>query len=159
MKRTILISFTISALAFIGGLCLGKDQDEPSPMGVTEIQKPLDSWQLLELAIIKTESDFNAQAIGTKNDIGVFQITPIYVKEVNRILDTLKYSHVDAFDIEKSLEMFEVYQSVKNPDRDIEKAINLHNPNGASIDYATKVLSNYRYLVRMEEVRNAITKQ
>ena len=47
-------------------------------------------WELLKVAIIWQESKGNSNAIGG-NGYGIYQITPIYVKERNRILDTTKY--------------------------------------------------------------------
>jgi len=115
-------------------------------------------WELLQMAIIMTESDFNSQAIGKHNDIGVFQITPIYVKEVNRLLDTARFHHTDAFDVSKSVQMFNIVQDERNPEHDIETAISLHNPGGESIGYTEKVLKNFRWLSQLEEVRKEVVK-
>lgn len=129
--------------------------EDPKTVQITD---QLTGWQLLQMAIIKTESEFDSTAIGRSNDIGVLQITPTYVKEVNRILDTAMYNHTDAFNVRRSLEMFNIYQNAKNSEHDIERAIYLHNPGGSAIGYEAKVLSNYRYLVRLEEIRETITK-
>ena len=45
--------------------------------------------------------------------------------------------------IEKSIEMFEIYQNHYNPTKNINKAIKLHNP-GAGPWYKDKVLSCYK---------------
>lgn len=116
----------------------------------------LSGWQVLKLAIAKTESEFEPWAVGKCNDIGLLQITPIYVSEVNRIDSTASFSHSDAFSIEKSLMMFDIYQNAKNPEHDIEKAIRLHNPGGDTIGYAERVMRNYRYILSMESARKQV---
>ena len=79
----------------------------------------------------------NPFAVGKTNDLGILQITPIYVKDVNRILGEERFTLDCRIDIDKSLEMFEIYQSYYNPDKDINRAIKLHNP-GAGSDYREK---------------------
>jgi len=37
-------------------------------------------WELFVKALIQVESKGNPEAIGTKNDVGILQITPIFVK-------------------------------------------------------------------------------
>lgn len=113
----------------------------------------LDEWTTLQMAIAMTESRFNPKAVGATEDWGIIQITPIYVKECNRILKQEKYAHEDAFDVEKSLEMFEVLQSHYNPQRDLEKAIRYHNKAGW---YRKKVLENIIFIQQMEEARKLI---
>ena len=59
------------------------------------------------------------------------QITPILVKECNRILNLRKsskrYSMKDRFSVNKSKEMFLLYQSFYNPKNDVELAIRSWN--------------------------------
>ena len=59
------------------------------------------------------------------------QITPLLVKECNRILDLRKsskrYSMKDRFSVRKSKEMFLLYQSFYNPKNDMELAIRSWN--------------------------------
>jgi len=96
------------------------------------------TWELFVDALIFVESRGNENAVGDKNDVGILQITPIYVKEVNRILGETVYYLEDRYDKEKSLEMFEIIQTYRNPQRDINKAIKLHNPR-AGKQYAYKI--------------------
>lgn len=125
------------------------------PQEIQEVQvDTLSDWQVLQMAIIMTESRFNPSAVGTSNDYGVMQITPIYVKEVNRIAGT-DYSHEDAFDIDKSLEMFALMQDYHNPDHLTDRALSLHNK-GAF--YPKRVKENIELIRRMETVRKAIRK-
>jgi hypothetical protein len=78
---------------------------------------------LLE-ALIQVESRGNQNAVGDRHlsrpSVGVLQIRPIMVKEVNRILKKLKakkkYTLEDRYSREKSVEMFYIWQSYHLPD-------------------------------------------
>lgn len=118
----------------------------------------LSEWNILQMAIMKTESEYDSGAIGATQDLGVFQITPIFVAEVNRILGTEKYSHLDAFDIQKSIEMFNIVQDYHNKEHSISKAFTVQNPGGASIGYGKRVYDNIRFIKRMEEAREELLK-
>lgn len=118
----------------------------------------LSEWEILQLAIIRTESEFNTLAVGKTGDLGIFQITPIYVKEVNRILGEERYIHTDAFDLNKSIEMFNIIQNHKNPQKDISKAIYIHNPGGDSIGYSVKVRKNMEWIKKYESIRSTVTR-
>jgi hypothetical protein len=96
------------------------------------------AWDIFVQALIHVESESNPNAVGKSDDCGILQITPIYVKELNRIQSNTTYTLQDRFDPKKSLEMFEAMQNYYNPKRDIEKAIKLHNPN-APASYQTKI--------------------
>lgn len=122
----------------------------------------LDEWTILTMAIMKTESEFDPSRIGATQDVGIMQFTPIAVEEVNRILrlegKEEEYSHLDAFDIEKTIEMFNIIQGYHNKEQNISKAIHQHNPGGASIGYGKKVYDNIRFIKRMEEARKELVK-
>lgn len=105
-------------------------------------------WEYLIQALIMVESEGNALAVGKTNDVGILQITPIYVREVNRILQQDTYNLSDRTDIDKSLAMFEVYQEHHNPDKDIERAIKLHNPR-AGRTYRNKVIEQFNQLIQL----------
>lgn len=119
-----------------------------------QVRDTLSDWQLLTLAIAYTESMFDPDALGKAGDSGLLQIREIYVEEVNRVSGT-DYRHDDAFDISKSLEMYELMQAAKNPQRDIDKAIRLHNKSDA---YRREVLKNIEFIRRFEAVRAALNK-
>ena len=131
---------------------------EPIKIEVTESYKELSEWEILEMAIMMTESRFNSEAEGRTNDKGVFQITPVFVAEANR-LSGRGYVHEDAYSIEKSLEMFDIIQRRYNPDHSVEKAIKLHNPGGDSIGYEAKVRQNMDLIRRMEAARKALVER
>ena len=61
-------------------------------------------------AIEQVESGGNANAIGDNgNAVGSFQIHPIYVEDVNRILKHRRYNRNDRYNQTKSREMVTVY--------------------------------------------------
>ena len=114
-----------------------------------EPQPKLTEWQELEMAIAMTESEFNTDAVGSNNDSGILQITPVYVAEVNR-LSGKDYRHSQSFDAATSVEMFNTLQSFKNPEKDIDKAIYYHNK---SPFYKKKVMQNLAFIKRYEAFR------
>lgn len=118
----------------------------------------LDDWEILQMAMMKTESGFDPTAVGTSNDRGVLQITPIYVREVNRLLGEDRYTHDDAFSVSKSIEMFNIMQSKKNPRNDMARAVSGHNPGGESVGYPKKIRDNIEFIKRMETARAEIIK-
>lgn len=104
-----------------------------------EIKQKPSKWDIFIQALIQVESEGKEDAVGTKNDVGILQITPIFVKDVNRILGEKRYTLSCRTDKRKSLEMFEILQNHYNPDKDIDKAIKLHNSK-ASQSYRTKIM-------------------
>lgn len=105
-----------------------------------EIKKEPSEWDIFVEALIQVESEGKADAVGKTNDVGILQITPIYVKDVNRILGEDKYDLSCRTDTEKSLEMFEILQGHYNPSKSIDKAIKLHNPK-APQSYRIKIMN------------------
>lgn len=105
----------------------------------SETLEKVSDWDIFVEALIQVESNGRADAVGKTNDVGILQITPIYVKDVNRIIGEERYTLSCRTNVEKSLEMFRIYQDHYNPDRDIEKAIKLHNPK-AGQSYRIKII-------------------
>lgn len=102
-------------------------------------------WELLKTAIIWQESKGDLEAVNN-NAVGLYQITPIYVKECNRILGYNKYNHADAFDVSSANDMFELVQSYHNPKKSLKKAIKLHNPTAG--DWYYNSIMNYMNLLK-----------
>jgi hypothetical protein len=79
-------------------------------------------------ALIVVESNGNESAVGDRHlgapSIGVLQIRPIMVREVNRILklknSDKRYSLKDRFNKEKSIEMFMIWYEFHHKDSDFE---------------------------------------
>lgn len=152
MKKAVYFAF--GALLFVIGLALGPriDKNPKEIINNSAIENTLSEWEIMKLAIVKTESEFNPLAVGKSGDWGLLQITPIYVKEVNRILGEEKYTHEDAFNPEKSMEMFTIMQNHHNPENDIDRAIASHNPTASSA-YSVKVRKNMEFIRQYEELR------
>lgn len=163
-KMILRLSLIVIVFALMGGsYMLGRKNGVKSVVAQIETIKEesvtgheLTEWEIFQLAMIKTESEFNQYAKGSSNDLGIFQITPIYVAEVNRLLGKRLYNPSDAYSIEKSLEMFTVIQNKHNPDFDIEKAIKIHNPGGNAIGYSKKIYSNIAFIKQMEQIRKEL---
>ena len=87
-------------------------------------------WTPVINAIIQVESGGNPRAVSGPS-CGAMQITPICVKECNRILEMRKskkrYTLNDRFDVQKSKEMFLLLQSFFNRNNDVEHAIRSWN--------------------------------
>ena len=75
-------------------------------------------WNPVMDAIIQVESEGNARAV-KGNSCGAMQITPVLVKDCNRILrmrgSNKRYTLADRFSISKSRAMFLLIQSFYNP--------------------------------------------
>ena len=89
-------------------------------------------WNPVIDAIIEVESEGKADAVDKSGkSCGIMQITPILVKECNRILELKKsskrYTMNDRFSVNKSKEMFLLFQSYYNPKNSVELAIRSWN--------------------------------
>ena len=148
MKNIILawIIFLLMAITLITAILTANNRYEHnlcSPDTVyVEVYKQKSDWELLKIAIIWQESKGNSEAVNN-NAVGIYQITPIYVKECNRILGYDKYKHIDAFVDFTANDMFEVVQSCHNPKKCIKKAIKLHNRGDK---YYQEVMDKFRML-------------
>lgn len=161
------IAFTLALVVFYwigiwtGEAIAKRQQEKVVEEKIREVyvsEDDMSEWVLLQLAIMKTESNFDPSAIGSGNALGLYQITPICAAEANRLLGEEKYSHLDAFDIRKSIEMFNIVQNSNNAGRSISKAISIQNPGGNAIGYGKKVYDNIRFIRRMEEARRELIK-
>ena len=146
-----LYTIAIIALGFIiGAKAFKADSPKVEPM------PDLSEWETTQLALILTESQMDSLAVGKANDLGILQITPIFVDEVNRLVGKDQFSHQDALSPEKSLQMLAIYQEHKNPSHDTDKAIQLHNPKGGYA-YARKVKKNIARVKTYEHYRTLVT--
>lgn len=112
-------------------------------------------WTEVMNAIIQVESEGNAKAYNRNGDcVGILQITRTLVKDCNQYLKLKKskkrYTFEDRLNVEKSKEMFVLYQERYNPSNNIEKAIRLWNGGcGYTIkgtnDYLKKVVEKMKY--------------
>ena len=155
----LLLVTIVGILAIVWLLFCGTPKEEPiehpktSAMELLHMSNnSLSEWDKLILAIAFTESRFNPTARGAHEDTGILQITPIYVKEINRLHGT-DYTINDAFDIKKSIEMYELMQAYYNPTKDKELAIYLHNKGE---NYKKAVLNNLAIIENYEQIRKAL---
>ena len=103
------------------------------------------NWNPVMDAIIQVESEGNPKAFNKNgNCAGAMQITPILVKDCNNILKRQKsnkrYTMADRYSVEKSKEMFLIFQKYYNPENNIEKAIRLWN---GGIKYTKRATNRY----------------
>ena len=144
MKKLLLILISVT---FIGAASV-TDGNFVEPISNLEI-KPIkeivvdvpkmDEMELVT-ALITIESQGNDSAIGDVNlgepSIGVLQIRPIMVREVNRILklkrSEIRFKRKDRFSREKSIEMFLIWKEFHHKDSDFETIARNWNggPNG-----------------------------
>ena len=142
-----LISITITTAIFVGNkTILNKIQK----INIEKQFVPLTDFELIELAIIWQESKANPNPkYSDGKSEGILQITPIYVKEANRILGKSEYTLYDRRNPLKSHEMFLVVQNYHNPKKDVKKAVLLHN-NGKW--YFDEVMDRYNCLKFHQEI-------
>ena len=108
-------------------------------------------WSKVIDAISKVESKGNPSAT-SKDCVGILQIRPILVADCNEYLkmkgSKKRFTLKDRFSVEKSKEMFILYQKRYNPSNNVEKAIRLWNGGcGYSVEktngYLSKVMKYY----------------
>lgn len=96
----------------------------------SQTEKEVKKWERVMNAIIAVESEGNPKA-QSKDCVGVLQIRPILVHDVNEYLKLKKsnkhFTLNDRFNVNKSKEMFVLYQERYNPTNNVEKAIRLWN--------------------------------
>lgn len=120
---------------------------EKEVIEVVRIEEKQIDWDKLIEAIIWRESRSDDKAINHKtNAVGCMQITPIYLKQCNRIVGYEKYKLSDRYSRSKSIEMFNLYQDYFNPNKDLHLAIKLHNPR-ANYSYHRDIEKKYRELL------------
>lgn len=87
----------------------------------TDINETIRELKLLHgiIRIETTNFDSLAYRKGTKA-AGLLQLTPIAVKEANRLTGK-KYKLKDRFNVKKSIEIFHILQTKKNPKANIKK--------------------------------------
>lgn len=88
------------------------------------------NWNKVINAIVQVESKGNTNA-RSKDCVGVMQIRPLLVRDVNEYLkmkgSSKRYTLNDRLNAEKSKEMFILYQKRYNPTNNVDKAIRMWN--------------------------------
>ena len=111
-------------------------------------------WTRVINAIIQVESKGNAKAHNPNGDCcGILQITRVLVRDVNEYLkikgSSKRYTLADRYNVQKSKEMFILYQERHNPGHNVEKAIRMWNggpgyKKKSTERYYRKVMSHYK---------------
>lgn len=114
----------------------------PEVVVINEEDWPNCDWEDFTRALIWVESNGNCKAVGSNNDIGVLQITPILLKDCNRIIGYERFSLEDRLDSLKSVEMFNIIQDHYNPQHDFHLALKIWNPK-AKLSYHYKVMDMF----------------
>lgn len=104
---------------------------------------------LESLVLVESGGDPTARNKAT-DAVGILQIRPVYVNEVNRIVGEQRYTLADRYSVKKSIEMFQIIQEYYNPQHSVERAIQLHNPT-ATLNYHDKVVAQIRELRNQED--------
>lgn len=127
--------------------------DVPAVRDTVVVDRGCGERALLLLAMMSVESGFNPMAVGPDGDTGVLQIRQIYVDEVNRILGYKEYNLLDAYDVDRSLDMFDILQGHHNPDGGFIRTIYCHNKSAA---YKDRIIREYNRLLLYERMRGII---
>ena len=152
----LLFAGVVSLFSFIKPVDVEHDNiDSLSNTEYVFIKDTLTEWQVFVMALVEVECERNPNAKSNKNAIGPFQITEVYVAEVNRLYNT-NFIFEDAWDLNKSIKMFELMNDYYNPNRDIDKAIQIHNP-GAGSWYAKRIKERMKLIKFSELVRSELT--
>lgn len=117
------------------------------------IPKYMSDWDMFTMALIKVESEYDSLAVSSVGAKGYFQITPIYIKEVNKIHKT-KFTMDDVINLETAYQIFDLMQQAHNKNYNMDKAIILHN--GKHEWYRRRVMDAYEDVKKYEEIRNRI---
>lgn len=99
-------------------------------------------WELFTQALIWVESKGDSKAVGSKDDVGVLQITPILLQDCNRIIKNEGFTLEDRLDSLKSVEMFNIIQDHYNPQHDYHLALKIWNGH-APLSYHRKVMDKF----------------
>lgn len=124
----------------------GKENTQiASPPQEAEILSPSDDWDTFRTAVGCIESGNDDALVGKRNDVGRLQITPILLKDANRIVGYERYFLEDRNDADKSAEIWNVIQDYYNPSHDLHLALKIWNPR-APLSYHRKIMSEYTRL-------------
>jgi hypothetical protein len=98
--------------------------------------------QALLKAIIQVESNGNPMQINFyESALGLLQIRPIMVGEVNRIVGYEKYTVKDCLDSLKSIEIYWQVQNYWNPTNDVIKGCQVWNGKSRNNEYLKKIIA------------------
>lgn len=141
----IFIAYSLFAFCMLAVCLWGITQDYKyggSPEEEVVVNQDSLDWEDFIKALIWVESKGDSKAVGKNNDVGVLQIKPILIEEVNRILGCEVYTLEDRLDSLKSVEMFNIIQDHYNPQHDYHLALKIWNSK-APLSYHRKVMDKF----------------
>lgn len=127
MRRLLLLS----AVALVSCSRMGWTDAAPLPAETVEERIRDGRWESLvsALSYVESRNDDNARN-PSSSATGRWQMTRIYVDEVNRIQglrnNPERFAYDDRRDSATARRMFDIFQSYYNPEKDIKLAIRLH---------------------------------
>lgn len=122
---------------------------------IKESDDQMSDWNMFTMALMKVESEYDSTQVSSKGAKGYFQITPVYVNEVNRVHNT-NYSMNDVLSFDSAYEIFDLMQKAHNPDYSMKTAIQLHN--GKSYWYRKRVMNAYEDIKKYEKLRRKVVR-
>ena len=130
------------------GMCCEESLSDPSdplttPDTVIDLEAEWAALSRLAHAFAVVESNNNPNAVNHReNAVGLLQIRPIMIRQANMIVGEDIYTLFDRHDSIMSIAIFHTVMSELNPTLDIDRAIDIWNPN-ASREYRNLVIAVY----------------
>lgn len=149
----LILSVLVNAGSFYYIDTLRQPVEIPRDTVEVKLTDTLNDWDVFTLALMKVESDYDSTAVSTVGARGYFQITPIYVKEVNRIHNT-NFTFDQVTDFNTAWQIFDLMQKGHNPDYNMDKALELHNGNHDW--YKQRVYKEMKRIRLYESMRNKV---
>ena len=123
-------------------LSTSSEVSETPDTNIIDLEAEWAALSRLAHAFALVESNDNPNAYNpAENAVGLLQIRPCMVAEANRIVGENIYTLSDRWDSITSIAIFHTVMMAKNPSLDVNKAIEIWNPN-ATPTYRHSILSN-----------------
>ena len=162
-KLVITLLMTIIIVSLSIKLKTTKENLESTRARLEQVEKELEEknlpdslseWNKFTLALMKVESNFDSTAVSSVGAKGYFQITPIYVAEVNRVHKTNYIYEEVVSSFKQSYEVFTLMQKAHNSEYNMDEALRLHN--GDYDWYKKRVYKEMDAIERYEEMRRMV---
>jgi hypothetical protein len=122
-------------------LSTSSEVSETHDTNIIDLEAEWAALSRLAHAFALVESNDNPNAVNRKeNAVGLLQIRPCMIAEANRIVGENIYTLSDRWDSITSIAIFHSVMMAKNPSLDVDKAIEIWNPN-ATPTYRHSILS------------------
>ena len=110
----------------------------PEPVVIIiEKQNPI-FYDPMLLAFMKIESNFRTDVVNYLGCVGILQISPVMIKEVNRIQKINVYNLLDRLDSTKSVQVWYCIMQYYNASYTLKNASRIWNPT-ATKEYYNKI--------------------